>query len=590
MGEEDATEDEDEGEDEEYTFPTSSCGASWEDAESCGRLCLGGNGCPGGQSCFVGIMCPASQVADAMGPAGPLILETVNPTDEIRDNTDAMSVCGADYADAEAKCRAGGGGGGGGGGDGDLGTFGFADDFAECPSGTDGECPGGQHCYGGVMCPIPPTTTTTTTTTAATTTAAATSATPAGGAGPTTDDGRGSPASAVEGSEPSSSSSAAAEEEPTVLVRGDKTEVVGAPALPPAAVPPAAAPSPSSSSNNASPYTIDVSTLDSVSSPVAAESCGGGCPPDSSCVGSSASGQLVLDDECAPCATGQTWWPCDVGSACWCWTDGSDRVSPAPGSGIDDEMSSSSSSSENERRYTVCDDVLSRETFDAIAPDANEPYTYEGLCDAILSYNARHDEKAFGMGNVYQRSAELAAFLGNTLHESDELRAGREYLMCGDNVVSGEGEVYCKPCDSGSFDWDLKKCNGNGLVSGGTEFNEYCQPTSGPPEACGCGGGVGESGDLEGYVAAKHLFFGRGSIQLSWNYNYIGASIALTGSPDTFCDDPDLVATEGRYAWGAGIYFWMEHVKEGTTCHMESLSDGGDFGECCCWSELCRTA
>ena len=60
------------------------------------------------------------------------------------------------------------------------------------------------------------------------------------------------------------------------------------------------------------------------------------------------------------------------------------------------------------------------------------------------------------------------------------------------------------------------------------------------------------------------------------NYNYIGASVALTGSADTFCDKPDLVATEGRYAWGAGLYFWMEHVKEETTSHMQALRM--DFG------------
>lgn len=59
--------------------------------------------------------------------------------------------------------------------------------------------------------------------------------------------------------------------------------------------------------------------------------------------------------------------------------------------------------------------------------------------------------------------------------------------------------------------------------------------------------------------------------------SYIGASIALTGSPDTFCNNPDLVATEGKYAWGAGLFFWMEHSKEGTTCHTESLKNL-DFG------------
>jgi len=150
-----------------------------------------------------------------------------------------------------------------------------------------------------------------------------------------------------------------------------------------------------------------------------------------------------------------------------------------------------------------------------------------------------------------------------------------QYLMCADHKIIGD-QVYCKPCDSGSFDWATFTCP-QSLTSGEAEFNEYCQPESVPPEACNCGNGKGQTGDLEGYVKANDLFFGRGAIQLSWNYNYIGASIALTGSPDTFCENPDLVATEGKYAWGAGLFFWMEHSKEGTTCHTESLKNM-DFG------------
>ncbi|KAL7552787.1 hypothetical protein ACHAWF_016039 [Thalassiosira exigua] len=357
-------------------------------------------------------------------------------------------------------------------------------------------------------------------------------------------------------------------EEP--IVRGDKAEIVGVPIIahpPPApGTVPAPAPLITSSQSSTSPYTIDVSSFGSL--PVAAETCQGGCPSSSQCVGNAASGQLIQDSECAACSDGQTWWPCDVDGLCWCWKDGTDRIAPALGSGLDVEV--------DDPNYTVCDDILSRDMFHSIAPEARPPYTYEGLCDAILSYNLRHTEKAFGMGDAFVRTAELAAFLGNTLHESDEYRAGREYLMCADNVVV-DGEVYCKPCDNGSFDWGSKTC-GHSLVSGTAGFNEYCQPSSKPPEACHCGSGASVGGNLDGYVPARDLFFGRGAIQLSWNYNYIGASVALTGSPDTFCDNPDVVATEGRYAWGAGLYFWMEHVKEGATSHTESLMGGGDFG------------
>jgi hypothetical protein len=213
-----------------------------------------------------------------------------------------------------------------------------------------------------------------------------------------------------------------------------------------------------------------------------------------------------------------------------------------------------------------------------LAPEAQHPYTYEGLCAAIDNYNEGHAEKIFMMGTEEERKAEFAAFLGNTLHESDEWKAGREYLMCGDNKDVG-GVVYCKPCDSESFDWDTFTCNGPGLAGGGLTFNGYCDYTIMPPIACPCDGELVSEpdGDLAGYIPASKVFFGRGAIQLSWNYNFRAASEALTGDSATFCEDPDLVAVSPEYAWGAGVFFWMENLKEETTCHIEAMR--GDFGE-----------
>ena len=55
------------------------------------------------------------------------------------------------------------------------------------------------------------------------------------------------------------------------------------------------------------------------------------------------------------------------------------------------------------------------------------------------------------------------------------------------------------------------------------------------------------------------------------------ASVALTGAPQTFCQRPDLVAKNEEYAWGAGLFFWMENVKNDKTCHQSVLVDE-DFG------------
>jgi predicted chitinase len=212
------------------------------------------------------------------------------------------------------------------------------------------------------------------------------------------------------------------------------------------------------------------------------------------------------------------------------------------------------------------------------------PYTYAGLCAAIDEYNRLHPtEHAFGMGTVEQQKAEIAAFLGNVLHESDQFKAPREYLPCGDSKVVN-GKTYCKPCEAGNFDWASRQCRSSMLANGGV-FASYCDTARSPPDACSCGS-VSEAGlseELAGYMEADKAFFGRGAIQLSWNYNYIRASTALTGSPDTFCTNPDLVATTEKYAWGAGLFFWMENLKtvQGSndalsTCHIQSLS--GDMG------------
>jgi hypothetical protein len=54
---------------------------------------------------------------------------------------------------------------------------------------------------------------------------------------------------------------------------------------------------------------------------------------------------------------------------------------------------------------------------------SSKPYTYAGLCKAIDDYNILHPgEKVFGMGTLEDQNAEFAAFLGNTMHESDEFK------------------------------------------------------------------------------------------------------------------------------------------------------------------------
>ena len=211
------------------------------------------------------------------------------------------------------------------------------------------------------------------------------------------------------------------------------------------------------------------------------------------------------------------------------------------------------------------------------------PYTYDSFCDGIDDYNARHAEKAFQMGTREQQLAELAAFLGNAMHESADFSAARESLPCGDEAVGDDGTLYCKPCAAENYDWSAQSC-GRSEVADGNTFGPYCSPSSGGT-ACSCSDALTEVDGMAGHVRANDLFIGRGVMQLSWNYNYDRASMALTGSASTFCNEPDLVASEGRYAFGTGIWFWMEHRKDTqggsdalSTSHIQALKGGGDFG------------
>jgi len=305
------------------------------------------------------------------------------------------------------------------------------------------------------------------------------------------------------------------------------------------------------------------------------------CSPKASCSTSTHSclanpnhPQSTTDDECRSCQSDQTYWPCDVDGLCYCWDKSTKQIPPAPSTRYYNNGQGLNISS------TLPCDIITSEVFNKLAPEAQAPYSYEGFCQAVNEYNINHPtEGIFNMGSVMQQKAELASFFGNALHESDEFKAGREYLMCADHKIVAN-EVYCRPCDVSSFDWDNMTCpDGASLASQGRPFNGYCQSNLLPPEGCSCDDVYErmEKGPMAGYVKANEVYFGRGAIQLSWNYNYIRASIALTGAPQTLCQRPDLVAKNEQYSWGAGLFYWMENVKNDKTCHQSVLIDE-DFG------------
>lgn len=135
--------------------------------------------------------------------------------------------------------------------------------------------------------------------------------------------------------------------------------------------------------------------------------------------------------------------------------------------------------------------LVSRQTFEAMFPNRNGFYSYDGLVAATQKYPAFCNE-----GSDEQRKREAAAFLANIAHETGDLQAIEE--------------------------WNT------------ANWPHYCQPGIYP-------------------CAAGKTYHGRGPIQLSWNYNY-GAcgdalGIDLLNNPDLVARDSAISFMTALWFW-----------------------------------------
>ena len=303
--------------------------------------------------------------------------------------------------------------------------------------------------------------------------------------------------------------------------------------------------------------------------------CKSGCQLGELCIGNPFS-QIVEDSECYKCAGGREYWPCNFETLCYCNDADEDapRIPPAPKSGV-----------KVNENIDPCIHILTQDVFDRIVQPTTEEakalYTYDGLCNAIALYNSNHNEKFAMMGNEEQIRAELAAFLAHTAVDTFGYSITREEIHCVDPISGSDGKTYCQVCTEGDYNTQTKTCTQNyfeNTLDPKRSYQEYCELGRQPPQGCQCSKETITPLN-DGYIPASNAYFTRGTIQVSWNYDYYGASQALTGSGDLLCDNPDLVSTNPQLAWGVGIYKWMEKMKDGTTgstAHKQILK--GNFG------------
>jgi predicted chitinase len=153
--------------------------------------------------------------------------------------------------------------------------------------------------------------------------------------------------------------------------------------------------------------------------------------------------------------------------------------------------------------------LVSEALFNEMFPDRNAFYTYQHLVDATAKYPG-----FAASGSADQQKREVAAFLANVSRETGEL-------------------VYIEQIQKDVLCSSSAKCP--------------CEPGK--------------------------LYYGRGPIQISWNYNYCTAGDALGYDLRA---QPELVAQNATIAWATGLWFWM--TQRGAGSHTPHDAMVGDYG------------
>ncbi|MFD7667869.1 glycoside hydrolase family 19 protein [Streptomyces sp. NPDC059788] len=160
--------------------------------------------------------------------------------------------------------------------------------------------------------------------------------------------------------------------------------------------------------------------------------------------------------------------------------------------------------------------VVSEAQFNQMFPNRNPFYTYNGLKAALSAYPGFANT---GSDTIKKR--EAAAFLANVGHETGGLV----------HVVEQDTNNYPHYCDRNR------------------------------PYGC---------------PAGQAAYYGRGPIQLSWNYNYKTAGDALGID---LLHNPNLVQTDSAVAWKTGLWYWNTQRGPGTMTPHDAIVNDRGFGE-----------
>ncbi|WP_327137798.1 RICIN domain-containing protein [Streptomyces sp. NBC_01340] len=160
--------------------------------------------------------------------------------------------------------------------------------------------------------------------------------------------------------------------------------------------------------------------------------------------------------------------------------------------------------------------VVTEAQFNQMFPSRNSFYTYSGLTAALSAYPGFANT-----GSDTVKKQEAAAFLANVSHET----GGLVYIV---EQNTANYPTYCN--------WSV-------------------------PYGC---------------PAGQSAYYGRGPIQLSWNFNYKAAGDALGID---LLDNPWLVENDASVAWKTGLWYWNTQTGPGTMTPHNAMVNSAGFGQ-----------
>ena len=176
--------------------------------------------------------------------------------------------------------------------------------------------------------------------------------------------------------------------------------------------------------------------------------------------------------------------------------------------------------------------------------DGSKTYTWDGFLKAAKNYPEFADQRHGLSTSVEARLREVAAFLANAAHTT-------AYPSSGSYALSNlGGELGSTRYDAGYYFQQEPACAVGG-ANYGQDICSYCDASHADyGEACAWL-------YADDSTKVDDFYYGRGPLQLQWNYHYGAFAEDYYSSADLLLYEPNKLVTDSEAAFASALWRWM---------------------------------